>query len=271
MPVGSSYPVGGNLQSAKQLRKGMGDSPLYRFLEQSAIDDVVLYPPDGGDFQEAALDTTKYWTAVSGGGAAAVAWAIVAAENGTIRATTGTANGITASSSIYSGTAGIATPQFYGARGLDVYCRWKVASALVTDLRFEVGVTDVVPTGTTNSVVNSLVTPTANASVLDAAVYVYDNTSAVTNCGLYTFGNALTAQKTVSTTLGVPVTAVYQWVHLHILGGQVSLFLDGLQVASHNGAIVGTNPVRLWSRIVATSATTKIFDMDVFRARGKRN
>lgn len=206
------------------------------------------------DFDEDTLDT--FWTAVAnGGGSGAASPVISVGEDGRIVFVTGTAADDTASSSL------ISQAMFYGDRQAGVTFGI-ITPGAVTALRYEMGFADVVP-GSTKSVVNSLATPTVNTSIVDAAVYVFDHTTATTTHELVTIGTAISAAKTVFT----PGTAwganEYHEVTIQLggaNGNKVKCFVDDVDIGDHNSgadSIEGGSALAIWMRLSANNGTSK--------------
>lgn len=249
--------------SLQNLRKSMGRSPLFDHLRMGARRDVVSM---FDDFVGDTMDT--FWTAVAnGGGSGATAFAITVAENGNISATTGTANDDTTTQSIVG-------PAIYrGDRNCGIEFR-VIPITAVTELRIELGFVDVIP-GSNKPIINSLVTPSVNTSVVDAAVFVYDHTGSTTTTELATKGTAITAAKAAivmptAVAAGTPFT-----VRLQLITNQVRCWVDGVNVANlRSGAtdyIEGGSLVAPVALIRASNATSKSLKIDYVHIWQDRN
>ena len=258
------YPRTGSPLSLAEIRRITGaKSALFKYLRYSAVRDVVYFKDD---FTDDTLNT--FWSAVAnGGGAGAASPVISVAANGYINFTTGTAADNTAASSIISSAI------WKGDQNAGMEFRFKTDPTNVTEFRFEGGFVDVVP-GSSKSVVNSLVTPTVNTSVVDAAVFVVDNASAVTTAGLYTIGTAISAAKQAIT---LPVTlaaATHYTVRIQLVTNQVYCWVNGEllgQAATGSTDYVeGGSALALWFRAGASNSTSKVPLLDYVHAWADR-
>lgn len=252
----SPDPQNGYRFSRRTLRAGGEgrNSPLYRFLERFAIRDMV-YSFD--DFDQDTINLDRYAVA-NGGGASAASFAITVAEDGWIRATTGTANDDTASASL------IGPAIYYGDRHCGMEVRFKPVTA-ITETRIEIGFLDVVP-GSNKPAVNSLTTPSVNTSVVDAALYVYNHTGSTTTNELVTIGSSITAAKATFTPPTAIAAGTIYTVRIQVVDNRAFLWMDGKLVASLNtGAtdyIEGGSAICPWFYIKALNATSKSLDVD---------
>lgn len=250
MPDNAVDPFRGHRYSEDRLRQTMGRySPEYDSLRRFATNNVVHYVDD---FLGDAINLDNYAVA-TGGGAASAVFALSVAPNGIIRATTGTASGVTTIMSL------ITPAIFLGDLNPEVIFRFRPTTA-VTETQIEVGFVDVVPTS--NLVVNSVVTPTVNASIVDAAVYHYRHATATTTNQLITIGTSLAAQKTNFTAVPVIAAATYYTVRIKIVTNDVFMWFNGRLVASHAAAIEGGSALAVWAAIEATNGTSKSLDLD---------
>ena len=250
----NTYPISGFPMSRQQLRRGDQKGPLYNFLNRLATRDTVYFKDD---FLGDTIDLNNYAVA-NGGGAAVASFAITVAEDGWIRATTGTANGDTASASLIG-------PAIYkGDRNCGMEVRFKPVTA-VTETKIEIGFVDVVP-GSTKAITNSLTTPSVNTSVVDAAIYVYNHTGSTTTNELVTIGTTISAAKATFTPPTAIAAATIYTVRLQIQGNTVFLWMDGLLVATLAAAgtdyIEGGSAIAPWFYVRASDANSKSLDVD---------
>ncbi len=248
------HPRKGHPLSRAELRKFNGQGALYEFLDYYAQHDTFFR---SWDFEGDAFGA-DFWAVANGGGAAAVSFATNVQRSGVIRATTGTANDATASSSIISPAI------YYGDANCGCEFHWKPITA-VTETRIEQGFVDVVPSSNA-SVVATLITPTVNASIVDAAVQVYNHTGSTTTNQLTTIGTTIAAVKTTYTPPVAIAATTYNWIRLQLLTNQVLLWMDGVLVAKHNDGttnyIEGGSALALFAYIRANNATSKSLDLD---------
>jgi hypothetical protein len=250
-------PAYGHRLSRAELRKVMGLSPLYSFLEYFAKADVFY---EAFDFRGDTIPGDD-WAVANGGGTGVASYAVNVQRAGVIRATTGTSGNDTASASIISPAI------YYGDALCGVSFRWKPVSA-VTEARIEQGFVDVVP-GSTKSVVNSLTTPTVNTSVVDAAVCVYNHTGSTTTNELVTIGSSISAAKFTYTPPTAIAAGTWNTVRLQIITNQAYLWMDGLLVAVPSGAtdyIEGGSAIAIWARVAASNGSSKSHDIDLIQA-----
>lgn len=257
-------PLQGSPLSIRQLRAGIGTKgPLFDYLKHFARRDVVNH------FDDFLVDTLNtFWTAVAnGGGASAASFTVNVQENGVIRATTGTANDDTASASL------IGAANWYGDRNCGIEIRWKPITA-VTDVRIEMGFVDVVPSSN-KPIGNNISTPTVNASVVDAAVYLYNESSSTATSELLTIGTTISAAKSTFTPPTTIAAGTYNVVRLQLIGNQVFLWMDGQLMASHAAAatdyVEGGSALAPFVYIKALSATSKSIDLDYVHVWADRN
>ena len=148
------------MRFAPALRRVMGYSRLYPFIEQHSLN-VVQMLPGGDDFLGDTLRTDIY-TVSNGGGASAASPVINDNSlNGICDFVTGTAGDSTASSELSSGLA------FRGDRSCVMVAL--LAVDVITSVKIEVGFTDV---NNDPGAVNVKATPTFNAT--DCALWVFD-------------------------------------------------------------------------------------------------
>lgn len=237
----------------------MGRSgPIYDSLRRFATSDVSVW------FDDFIGDTINldHIAVATGGGAATAVFAINVQTGGVIRATTGTASGVTTTQSL------ISAAMFKGDQFAELTCRFRPITA-VTETMIEIGFADVVP-GSNAMVVNNVTTPTVNASIVDAAVYHYRHTGSTTTNTFVTIGTSITAAKTLFT----PPTAIAAntWVDLRVklATNRAALFFNGVKVAEHSTDAVdyieGGSSVAIWAAIQATNATSKSLDIDFLQA-----
>lgn len=256
------YPPVGFPLSRAELRKELQKGPLYEFLDYQTRDMFTTFDDFGGD----TINLDMYAVA-NGAGSGAASFAITVAEDGWIRATTGTAADDTTTCSL------IGPKNYYGDRNCGIEMRVRPITA-VTETRIELGFVDVVP-GSNKPVVNSLTTPSVNTSVVDAALFVYDNASSTTTTELVTIGGSITAAKTAITMPTAVTAATAFTVRIQVLANRVTCWIDGARVASHDtGAtdyIEGGNAVAPFALIRASNATSKSLDIDYIRTWKERN
>ena len=258
MSFTSGTPRSGYPHSRAALRRKMAKSdPLYAFLEYFAIHDVVHITDD---FLGDAINLDLYAVA-NGGGAAVASFAINTQLGGVIRATTGTAGDDTASASL------ITPAQWYGDNLAGLEVRWKPITA-ITEAQIELGFSDVVP-GSNDSVVDNLTTPTVNTAVVDAAIDVYDHTTATTTNALVTIGSSITAVDTGYTPVTAVAAATYTTTRIQLINNHAYLWRDGALVASHKTVgtdyVEGGSALAFWAYIKATNGTSKSLDLDYLK------
>lgn len=260
----SGHPGSGFPLSRRELAKFTQSGPMREFLDYYASRDLVV---SFDDFLGDTINLDMYAVA-NGGGASAASFATNVQVNGVIRATSGTAGDDTASASL------ITPANWYGDLNASVECRWKLVGAAVTETKVEIGFVDVVP-GSNKSVINSLVTPTVNTAVVDAALDTYRHASSTTTNELATIGSSITAAKTTFTPVNTVASAVYSTTRIMIMTNFVKLWRDGVEVASHSAAatdyIEGTNPVAFWAYLAASNSTSKNLDIDYIRLAQDRS
>ncbi len=265
MAVFNSAPSSGRHPlSIETLRRKMGvGGPLFEYMKHFASRDVVRH---FDDFLGDTINLDDYAVA-TGGGAASAVWAINVQEDGWIRATTGTAGDATTTMSL------IGPAIYYGDRNPGMEVRFKPITA-VTEVKIEMGFVDVVPSSNA-TVVNSVTTPTVNASVVDAAVYHFRNASSVITNTFATIGTTISAAKTAFT----PPTAVaantkYR-IRIQLIGNTAYLLMDDVLVASHKTAgtdyVEGGNPLAPWIAVQASNGTSKSLDVDYIDRWKDRN
>ncbi len=257
------YPLIGRPLSRQEITRIRSWGPLTHFLDFYATADVAHF------FDDFLGDTIPgdNWAVANGGGASVASFAVNVQENGVIRGTTGTAGDATASASL------ISPKIWYGDRNAMCIFRWKPVTA-VTEVKIEVGFTDVVP-GSTAAVVNNVSTPTVNGSVADAALLHFRDLSSTITNELVTIGTSITAAKTTFTPKTTRASGTYVNTRIQIVTNQVFLWDDGALVASHNAAatdyVEGGNGLALWAYVAASNATSKSLDIDYVRGVSDRN
>lgn len=244
------HPNIGHPFSVETLDQRIGNRRDRHFLAAGAFQSEVF---DFDDFWGDTINLDLYAVA-NGGGAAVASFATNVAEDGTIRATTGTAGNDTASASIIGPTI------YKGDRNILFIARFKISA--ITEVRAEIGLIDVVP-GSTKSAINSLVTPTVNTAVVDTALYVFDHTGSTTTSGFYTAGSSFTAQKTVGTTYALAADT-YAVIAIELSpSNSANFFFNGVKAgAGHDNAVEGGDAVAFWARVSASNGTSKTMDID---------
>lgn len=256
---GIGYP-----NSIAELKKAQLRGPEYHFLRRMANRDVIFLHDDFNTLSISAAN----WAVANGGGAGAASFATQTLVNGVIRATTGTANGATASASLIG-------PVIYpGTSNPGIEVRFKTVTAS-TSIRMEIGWIDAVPASNT-SAVNSADTPTFFSA---NSVTAFIDTSATANLfNLYTIGNATNqaAKKVVGTT-GLAAAGVYQTIRLQLFSQDNSvansvnaaMWHNGQRVATADsaatagvGVVNGSVLLAPWVYIEAINATSKSLDLD---------
>ena len=186
----------------RELRKFMGKSRLYPFVEHHSLD-VVQMLPGGDDFMGDTLRTDIY--VVSNGGGAGAASPVITADslNGICDFVTGTANDSTASSELSSGLA------FRGDRGaVFVAC---IALSAITGVKVELGFTDV---NNDPGAVATKATPTFTAT--DCALWVLDTNDNANWEGL-SANNGTTDPMAIVEAGISPVAATYEWLMVELI------------------------------------------------------
>ena len=258
----SGHPQSGYPLSRAEIGKFTRKGPIQEFLDYLATRDVITV---FDDFKQIAYDSNM-WAVANGGGASVASFAVLLGSNGSLRGTTGTGNGDTASASL------IGPKNWYGDAYASVECKWTPITA-VTETRIEIGFVDVVP-GSTKPVVNVLATPSVNTSVVDCALDTYDHTSTTTTNQLTTIGGSITAAKTTFTAPTAIAAATAVTSRILLVANQAYLWRDGSPVVKHNTAatdyIEGGNGVAFWATVRASNATSKSLDLDYVRLTQER-
>ena len=255
---GRPYPRNGAVLSRDQLDRWSRRGPLREFLDYYCLRDVVLGPTQHGpdDFRGDTIDLNLYAVA-NGGGASAASYAINTQNNGVIRATTGTANDATASASI------VTPEQYYG--DLNCMCELRHAGiTAVTDVRIETGFSDDIPDSNAAHV-NSLTTPTVNATVVDAVLDVFNHSSSTVTNTFITIGTSIDAIDTAFTAPVTLVAATFILTRIMVFGNYAVLWRDGRLVAENGkgtDAVEGGSAMAWTAYIGALSATSKSHDID---------
>lgn len=255
--------------SNRSLRKLMGvNSNLYDFLRFYAHRDVVQHFDDF-DGDTINLD---YYAVANGGGAGVASFAISVAEDGMIRATTGTANDATASASL------VGPLIYYGDRNCGIEIRAKASA--VASVRMEFGFIDAVP-GSNAPGVTDEDTPTAAFS--DGAVISLDASETDKTLGFVTKGSTASQNITRTAATGIPnftsgttpVLAEWFTVRVEVVGDNAFAWANGVLFASHNtqaaGHVEGGVALAPWVYIGATSATSRTLDIDYIHVWKDRN
>lgn len=266
MPI-ARRPVS-DLMFSNVLRRIMGQSRLYPFLELNSLD-MVQMKPGGDDFIGDTLSTNLY-TVSNGGGASAASPVITGgALNGVCDFVTGTAGDSTASSELSSGL------NFRGDHGcIMVAC---LALDVITSVKVEVGFTDV---ATDPGAVNVKATPTFTAT--DCALWVLD-----TNDNAYWEGlaanNGSTAPMTVVEAAISPTAATYEWLMVELIesddtNNECDVAFSRFNAAGYRtyhaiGGGEGNNQgpnsnvlLTPWIYVEARNATSKTLSLDYWNA-----
>ena len=190
------------MRFAPALRRVMGYSRLYPFIEQHSLN-VVQMLPGGDDFMGDTLRTDIY-TVANGGGASAASPVITADSlNGICDFVTGTAGDSTASSELSTGLA------FRGDRSCVLVAL--LAVDVITGVKIEVGFTDV---ATDPGAVNVKATPTFNAT--DCALWVLDTNDNSNWEGLAANNGDTSPMATVEAGIS-PTAATNEWLMVELL------------------------------------------------------
>lgn len=184
------------------LRRIMGQSRLYPFIERHSLD-VVQMKPGGDDFMGDTLDTFTYTVANGGGAGAATPVITGGALNGILDMVTGTAAGSTASSEICSGL------NYRGDHGcVMVAC---LALSAITNVKVEVGFTDVLDDP---GAVATKATPTFTAA--DCALWVLDTNDNAYWEGMAANNTSTLPMATVEAAIS-PTAATYEWLMVELI------------------------------------------------------
>lgn len=269
----AGLPGGGFPFSFAELAKELGKGPLRGFLLPQATRDVVYFKDD---FTGRAIDTTNNWAVANGGGASVASFATNVQANGVVRATTGTANGATASASL------VGPIQWLPSTSPGMEVRFKVITSALA-IRAEFGFIDAVPASNT-SAFNNMDTPTFFSA--NSVTAGWDTAATATNINLMTIGSASNqAAKRVSGATAPAAINVYQTIRIQIFSrddttanaADAALWVDGVRVASADtSATAGVGVVNasvllgLWAYIEATSATSKSLDIDYIECWSQR-
>ena len=199
-------PVKGRLASdlmfRSALRRVMGQSRLYPFVERGSLD-VVQIVPGGDDFMGDTLRTDIY-TVSNGGGAGAASPVVVAGVlNGVCDFVTGTAGDSTASSELSTGL------QFRGDYGAVMVAYLQVD--IITAVKIEVGFTDVLDDP---GAVNVKATPSFTAT--DCALWVLDTNNNGNWEGMAANNGTTSPMATVAAAIS-PVASTYEWLMIELI------------------------------------------------------
>ena len=190
------------MRFAPALRRVMGYSRLYPFIEQHSLN-VVQMLPGGDDFLGDTLRTDIY-TVANGGGASAASPVITADTlNGVCDFVTGTAGDSTASSELSTGLA------FRGDRSCVMVAL--LAVDIITSVKIEVGFTDV---ATDAGAVAIKATPTFNAT--DCALWVLDTNDNTNWEGVAANNGDTSPMATVEAGIS-PTAATNEWLMVELL------------------------------------------------------
>ena len=190
------------MRFAPALRRVMGYSRLYPFIEQHSLN-VVQMLPGGDDFMGDTLRTDIY--TVSNGGGASAASPVITADslNGICDFVTGTAGDSTASSELSTGLA------FRGDRSCVMVAL--LAVDIITSVKIEVGFTDV---ATDAGAVAIKATPTFNAT--DCALWVLDTNDNTNWEGVAANNGDTSPMATVEAGIS-PTAATNEWLMVELL------------------------------------------------------
>lgn len=267
MPI--SRRLATDLMFSASLRRIMGQSRLYPFIERHSLD-VVQMLPGGDEFMGDTLRTDIYVVA-NGGGAGAASPVITADSlNGVCDFVTGTANDSTASSELSTGLA------FRGDRGcVMVAC---LSLSAITGVKVEVGFTDV---NNDPGAVATKATPTFTAT--DCALWVLDTTDNANWEGLAANNGSTAPMATVEAAIS-PVAATYEWLMIELVESDdannrcavefsrysaAGLRTYGPTVGGGGSANQGPNSDVLltpWVYVEARNATSKTLSLDYWNA-----
>lgn len=272
MATTTRKPRNGYPLSNRELRKLMGiNSTLYDFLRFYATRSVIH---QFDDFTGDTINLDLYAVA-NGGGASAASFAISLAEDGMIRATTGTANDATASASL------IGPLNWYGDRNCGIEIRAKASA--VASVKLEFGFIDGVPSSNAPGVTDE---DTPTAAFADGAVISLDSSETSTVLQFTTKGS--TASQDIQATVlsstnrvpnftsgTTPVLAEWFTVRVEIIGNMAYAWANGKLFASHDtqaaGAVEGGVALAPWIYVGANSATSRTLDVDYIRVWKDRN
>ncbi len=259
--------IASDLMFGSALRRIMGQSRLYPFIERGSLD-VVQMTPGGEDFMGDTLRTDIY-TVANGGGASAASPVITGgALNGVLDMVTGTAGDSTASSEICSGL------NYRGDHGCVMLACLTLSA--ITSVKVEVGFTDVL---NDPGAVATKATPTFTAA--DCALWVLD-----TNDNGYWEGmganNTSTLPMTVVEAAISPTAATYEWLMVELIESDDSSSECAVAFSRYNAdgyrtyhAIGGgANPqgpnsnvlLTPWIYVEARNATSKTLSVDYMNA-----
>src|SRR3990167_5375668 len=200
MPISNSTRP--EMRFGPALRRVMGYSRLYPFIEQHSLN-VVQMLPGGDDFLGDTLRTDIY-TVANGGGASAASPVITANSlNGICDFVTGTAGDSTASSEISTGLA------FRGDRSCVMVAL--LAVDVITSVKIEVGFTDV---NNDPGAVNVKATPSFTAT--DCALWVLDTNDNAYWEGLAANNGTTSPMATVEAAIS-PVAATNELLMVELL------------------------------------------------------
>ena len=266
MPI--SGRVASDLMFSSALRRVMGHSRLYPFIERGSLD-VVQMLPGGDDFMGDTLRTDIY-TVSNGGGAGAASPVITAGVlNGVCDFVTGTAGDSTASSELSSGL------QFQGDHGALFVAYLQVD--IITAVKIEVGFTDV---QTDPGAVNVKATPTFTAT--DCALWVLDTNDNAFWEGIAANNGDTSPMATVEAAIS-PVAATYEWLMIELIESDDTANECAVEFSRYNAAGLrtygptiggGANPqgpnsnvlLTPWIYVEARNATSKTLRLDYWNA-----
>ncbi len=259
--------VASELMFSGALRRIMGQSRLYPFIERHSLD-VVQMKPGGDDFIGDTLDSN--YTVVSNGGGASAASPVITANtlNGVCDFVTGTAGNSTASSELSTGLA------FRGDRGcVMVAC---LTLDIITGVKVEVGFTDV---NNDPGAVNVKATPSFTAT--DCALWVLDTDDNAYWEGLAANNGTTSPMATVEAAIS-PTAATYEWLMVELIesddtANECAVEFSRFNAAGHRTYRAiggGANPqgpnsnvlLTPWIYVEARNATSKTLSLDYWNA-----
>ena len=263
--------VASDLMFSSALRRVMGQSRLYPFIERHSLD-VVQMLPGGDEFIGDTLRTDIY-TVANGGGAGAASPVITANTlNGVCDFVTGTANDSTASSELSTGLA------FRGDRGCTMVACFTLD--IITGVKAEVGFTDV---ATDPGAVATKSTPTFTAT--DCALWCLDTNDNGNWEGLAANNGSTAPMATVETFNGLtlaPVATTYEWLMIELIesdntDNECAVEFSRFNQAgylTHRAIGGGVNPqgpnsnvlLTPWIYVEARNATSKTLSLDYWNA-----
>ena len=223
----SLFPQNGFRLSRNTLRKSMGVSPLYEFLQMKASDDVMLLENIPG-INNFPIAMGAYWTPANSAGTSAANFAsVVGAGPGYIQGDTGTDD---------NGSISRIGPIIYDGDH-NVGCMFDFQVDVVGAYNLELGLIDAVP-GANAPGVTDIDTP--NVAAGDAAILTIDTDQTIATLAFATDGSTANMDDK-ATTIASPLTnftaATRHRVVIQTFGNFAAVNIDGVWSAIHDASV----------------------------------